>query len=90
MGYVHLYSAKSQPLVRYAVDLFGETRWFTNPGRKLFYCQHCGRRRWAEKLVVQVYYDCSVISCAVGHAHQFGDRRRRMVPADSKDAKRTL
>lgn len=69
---LHVYTAKAQPLTRYVlgnlahrpVDLGDQSMAFTVPPRALYWCERCRRRRWASKLRIQVYYDCSRIFCA--------------------------
>lgn len=80
---LHIYAAKGQPATKW-IDRNTEKPikggW---PAHRLFYCDTCGARRQARNLVVQLYYDATYFHCKEGHEHQFGDRRRRLMPRKS-------
>lgn len=52
-----LFTASMQPATRFVDRTFERARWWRFNRRRLFYCYGCGRRRWASKLRVQVFYD---------------------------------
>jgi hypothetical protein len=69
---VHIFTRAKQPLLRY-VDTNLRSMGFSqrrstihNNPRKLFRCCACGKRRWAQNLGIQVYYDQLVITCMEG------------------------
>ena len=63
MSRVHIYHAPIQPLVKYTDRNTETTMEFTTPYRKVYTCGRCYRRRWAQNLSIQVYYDASYIFC---------------------------
>lgn len=64
---VHVFVTRAQPLTRYVVSVGDKSHTFKTPPRSTRYsCTSCRKRRQARHLVIQVYYDCSVISCAPG------------------------
>ncbi len=63
MMVVHIYHARIQPLVKYTDDNLETPLLFTTHYRKVYPCGRCGRRRWAQNLSIQVYYDCTLIFC---------------------------
>ena len=67
---VHIYWEPKQPLTRYRIpETVLETPkdeepvWIEHDPDELWMCQNCYRDRPASELNVQVYYDCSVITC---------------------------
>lgn len=77
MNYVHVYSARSQPMTKYVDRNCKRPITVTHGEREVFMCSMCDRRRWAKNLMIQVYYDMSVIACREGH--RWDGRRRRWV-----------
>jgi hypothetical protein len=67
----HIYRVLEQPATRYE-DPNLPWRWATIPRwlkfkpREVLRCWSCGARRYAENLVVQVYYDRMVAHCRRG------------------------
>jgi len=61
---LHLYTAKAQPATRFVVDVdLGEPWTVEYKPRSLVRCWRCNRRRWAERCVVQAYYDGARFWC---------------------------
>lgn len=76
---VHIYFEKGQPLTKHYVDVDlpnGKTKrmWCRYKPRSQWRCHECGAVRWAKNLRIQVYYDCSIITCA-GPEHKIKRRR---------------
>jgi len=66
MDDVHIFTTKFQPAMRYTVNVCldpDDSFVVKNPPRRLFWCFRCGRRRWAQNMVVQVYYDGCYFWC---------------------------
>lgn len=66
MGDMHLFRTDAQPLTCYRDPTFERSRWSRTNPRQLAYCHKCRRRRWAAKLSIQIYYDCSYVFCTGG------------------------
>ena len=67
---VHLFTARWQPATLFVDSnmAYGEEPMvFEHPPRSLIPCHDCRRRRWAEYVEVQVYYDTIVQRCKAGH-----------------------
>jgi hypothetical protein len=62
---VHIYESGKQPLTNYTIDVTDAVPPFhvTIPPDSEFRCDICWRLRPASELVVQVYYDCQIITC---------------------------
>jgi hypothetical protein len=67
MSDLHIFTAPLQPATKYRVEF--EEGWghtFRNRKRRTIWTSCCNRRRWAENLYIQVYYDELVFSCRPG------------------------
>ncbi len=67
MGNVHRFVAESQPATCFIDRLTGEPHCFHFGPHALFFTRCCKRRRWAQYVRVQVYYDGLYAFCAEGH-----------------------
>lgn len=67
MSNVHIRQAKSQPATRFVNDVLDEPMLCEYPPRAVLPCWNCRRRRWAEHMLVQCYYDATRFFCAPGH-----------------------
>lgn len=72
---VHVYTAPWQPLTRYVVQLGDYEHAVVTKPRALYRCHTCRRRRRAENLEVQVFYDTVRVRCCGGGCKQA--RRKR-------------
>lgn len=67
---VHYFRANKQPLTNYFImlDVGGRTvkSVTRHKPRRQAKCHQCGTRRWAKNLVIQVYYDAMIVTCAAG------------------------
>lgn len=71
----HIYSAQCQPATHFVdKNMPGKPRHFRYSPRHIFRCDVCGRRRWAVKLSVQVYYDMTRFFCTETEIYR-GNRR---------------
>ena len=75
MTVVHIYTAPWQPLTRYVVNFGDHEHAFVSKPRSLWRCHACRRRRRAENLEVQVFYDTTRVRCLGGGCR--AARRRR-------------
>lgn len=64
---LHIYTTEKQPATGWTDTHSGEPIQMGWPPEKLIYAQCCGKKRPAKNLVVQSYYDCTMIWCAEGH-----------------------
>jgi hypothetical protein len=62
-----VYTARWQPLTLLVDDTTDPPMVSEAAPRSLYPCHECGRRRWAEYLEAQVFYDCARIRCKAGH-----------------------
>jgi len=60
---VHIYLAESQPATKWRDALGG---WHKMKKRHLGFCWNCKRRRWAQNLIIQAYYDVVYGFCVEG------------------------
>jgi hypothetical protein len=61
---VHLFTAPMQPAMRF--ENYGGLGTIEYSTRTVFRCRSCKRRRWAQSLRVQVFYDGICCYCAEG------------------------
>jgi hypothetical protein len=74
---LHLYARPDEPATRYNAGApVGETFWINHNPRRQMWCHRCGRKRWAARLRVQVYYDLTRVYCA-DREHCYRTRKRR-------------
>jgi hypothetical protein len=80
---LHIYTAPGQPLTQFNAGLGIDEKphWVRYNPRRQFQCHTCGFRRYAKNLRIKCFYDHDHIFCADGHEREFGDGRRRLVPA---------
>ena len=64
---MHIYTTHMQPATGWTDTHSGEPIQMGWPPEKLIYAHCCGKKRPAKNLVVQSYYDCTMIWCADGH-----------------------
>jgi hypothetical protein len=67
MSTVHIYRAAPQPATDFVDNCTGNEMRFTYQPRKRLFVRCCRRLRWAQYLVVQVYYADVLVSCSPGH-----------------------
>lgn len=64
---IHIYASPWQPATRFS-DYCVEPMFVDERApRSLVYCERCRRRRWAQHMEVQVYYDSIRTRCKAGH-----------------------
>ena len=78
---MHIYTTNKQPATGWTDMHSGEPIQMGWPPEKLIYAHCCGKKRPAKNLVVQSYYDCTMIWCAEGHGckhpQAVANKRRR-------------
>lgn len=86
---LHVYTVAGQPLTRYDVGRPIGRRMIvrTNP-RAQHRCENCWRLRYAENLVIQVYYDCSKIWCREKCEPIKYKEKRRIWAKQDRDARK--
>lgn len=66
-GSVHVFREPWQPATMAVDHNTDPPMLFEHPPRALIHCRLCRRRRWAEFIEVQLYYDAVHSRCKAGH-----------------------